>query len=139
MKNEDKFKAYEDMLHLDHYKSRKRAKMKIKDRAAQFAPFAAVVGHEAAVKEAARLTVRKKVLTESEILVINETLREISESYIENPLVRLVYFEKDQNKEGGRYATLTTHVIKIDVYHGTLLLEGDKTLSIQDIYSISIE
>ncbi len=68
---------YEDIIHLPHHVSSKRPQMSLKDRAAQFAPFAAVVGHEKAVKETARLTERRRELDEMEKAIINEQLREI--------------------------------------------------------------
>jgi hypothetical protein len=58
--------SYEDILYLPHHVSKKRAPMSMLDRAAQFAPFAALTGHDALIRETARLTDRPMELTDSE-------------------------------------------------------------------------
>ena len=50
------------------------------DRAAQFSPFAALTGHEAAIKETARLTDDKQILSEDVIEKINGQLKIIAEN-----------------------------------------------------------
>jgi len=47
---------YDDIINLPHHVSLTRPHMSILDRAAQFSPFAALSGYDAAVKETARLT-----------------------------------------------------------------------------------
>ena len=46
---------YEDIINLPHHQSRKRPHMAQSDRAAQFAPFAALTGYGDAIKETARI------------------------------------------------------------------------------------
>ncbi len=46
---------YDDIIHLPHYQSKERPHLSPQDRAAQFAPFAALTGHEEAIEETARL------------------------------------------------------------------------------------
>lgn len=46
--------TYEDMIYLPHHESQKHPRMSMEDRAAQFAPFAALTGHGDAVRETAR-------------------------------------------------------------------------------------
>lgn len=47
---------YDAILHLPHHVSKKHPPMPMADRAAQFAPFAALTGYDAAIRENARLT-----------------------------------------------------------------------------------
>ena len=50
---------YEDIINHPHHVSPTRNKMSLLDRAAQFSPFAALTGYEAAVQETARTTQEK--------------------------------------------------------------------------------
>ncbi len=45
---------YDDMLTMPHHQSTRHAHMSLYDRAAQFAPFAALTGHEEALRETER-------------------------------------------------------------------------------------
>ena len=90
--------------------------MPLEDRAAQFAPFAAVVGHESSVKEAARLTDQKRDLDEAEKTVINEQLQIIQNQIDNQPEVEITHFEADELKSGGKYIVSKGRVKKIDVY-----------------------
>ena len=76
------------------------------NRAAQFAPFAAVVGHEAAVSEAARLTQRRVELAEEELAVLDRRFRWLADHAHEMPRVRVIYFSEDARKAGGTYHTI---------------------------------
>jgi len=52
--------AYDDIIRLPHHVSQNHPQMPMLDRAAQFAPFAAQTGYEAAVGETARLTAERR-------------------------------------------------------------------------------
>ena len=43
--------GYEDIIHLPHHVSVRHPQMSRQDRAAQFAPFAALTGHKDAIRE----------------------------------------------------------------------------------------
>ena len=62
---------YDDIIHLPHHVSKTRPQMPALDRAAQFAPFAALTGHGAAIAEAGRLTEQKRELAEHEQAALN--------------------------------------------------------------------
>ena len=66
---------YDDIINLPHHQSITRAHMPMRDRAAQFAPFAALRGYDDEVIETARLTDRKIVLDENEISKIDGVLQ----------------------------------------------------------------
>ena len=80
MNQQNRKSTYEDIIDLPHHRSRKHPPMKVADRAAQFAPFAALTGFEDAVKETARITERKHELTEDKIAEINECLMRLQEN-----------------------------------------------------------
>jgi hypothetical protein len=132
---------YKELLYLPHHVSSNKAPMPISKRAAQFSPFSAVVGHEVAVKEAARYTSKKKTLDEMEMAIIDETLRMIESNckkYCATEVVA-VYFESDSYKEGGQYLTKTGYVKKIDVYNQDIYFTDGSKINIEDVYSIDIQ
>ena len=65
---------YDDIINLPHQVSQPRQRMSMHDRAAQFAPFAALVGYDDAVAETARLTEARPELDEQEQQAINERI-----------------------------------------------------------------
>ena len=82
---------YADIINLPHHQSRKHPHMPVEDRAAQFSPFAALTGHDAAIKETARLTDRKIELDEYEIAALDEKMLSLNEA-IQS------YIDKEDNK-----------------------------------------
>lgn len=127
---------YEDIIRLPHHRSKKHAPMPLADRAAQFSPFAALTGHDAAVKETARLTDRRIELDEYEIEVLDERLRIIKEQLVTNPEIMVTYFQPDERKCGGKYVTITGTVKKIDEYEKYLLLNDGTRILIEDILEL---
>ena len=121
---------YEDILHLSRPQSR-RAKMSMIDRGAQFSPFAALVGYDAAIAETARLTGRRVELTEGEQLRLNEQIREL----LEKPLPRasITHFVEDLRKEGGEYVTEICSIKKQDPYGRGLILEDGRLILFGDM------
>ena len=103
--------------------------MSIYDRAAQFSSFAALSGHEAAIKETARLTDQRVELDEYERQALNEKLQFISEHLNEHPKVSITCFVPDARKEGGEYVTVTGNIKKLDDYeHSIVLMDGSRIL-----------
>lgn len=126
MKQEDARIKYADIFDLPHHQSAKRKHMSRYDRAAQFAPFAALTGYDDMIVEEARFTDSEIELSESETELINSTVNEI-QSMIQNgahPNVRITYFKPDDHKKGGSYETLTGIVKKIDVIGKKLIFYG---------------
>lgn len=114
---------YDDIIDLPHHQSQRRAHMSARDRAAQFAPFAALVGHDAAIRETARLTDTPVELGEDEKQHLDAVLRQLRERMKERPEVTVCYFEPDPLKPGGCYLERTGHVLKIDCLNGVLYFE----------------
>lgn len=101
--------------------------MSIEDRAAQFSPFAAVVGYDDAVEETARYTDSMVELSEDEVVLLNGALARLRESIDEKPQIRVTYFVPDAKKDGGEYVSKTGIVKRIDEYENVLIFtDGDK-------------
>lgn len=101
--------------------------MSIEDRAAQFSPFAAVVGYDDAVEETARLTDSMIELSEDEVVLLNGALAKLRESIDEKPQIRVAYFVPDAKKDGGEYVSKIGIVKRIDEYENVLIFtDGDK-------------
>ena len=129
---------YKDIINLPRHISKSRAKMAVENRAAQFAPFSAVVGHDAAIKETARYTDRKKELDEMEKVIIDEKLREISEWLPEQREIEIVHFVQDTDKAGGCYESKFGCVKKIDSYKREVVFTDGFRIRVEDVYSIEI-
>ena len=91
---------YDDIIDLPHHQSDYYARMPMENRAAQFAPFAALSGHEDAIDETARLTESLKELSETEINTISGLLKRAIDN---KSRVRINYFRPDKSKSGGAY------------------------------------
>lgn len=129
---------YEDIIDQPHHVSVTRAQMPISDRAAQFSPFAALTGYEAAIKETARLTETWTELDEGSKLLLNGRLLMLKEWIQEQPLITVTYFRPDENKSGGSYVTITGNVKKLNEYEKLILMSDGMIIPIEHIYDISI-
>lgn len=130
---------YDDIINLPHPTSTRHPRMVAIDRAAQFSPFAALSGHEAAVKETARLTDQRVELTEEKKTELDMKLRLIDEHLAEHPEVSITYFQADTKKDGGAYRTTTNAIKKIDDFLRVVILTDGEQISVDDIYEINSE
>ena len=96
---------YAHIIDLPHHVSKVRPQMSMYQRAAQFAPFAALTGHSAAISETARLTDKAIELSESDCEVLNQKITLLIAHLNEHPDISITYFIPDRHKEGGRYTT----------------------------------
>ena len=127
---------YDDIIDLPHHVSKTHPQMPAADRAAQFAPFAALTGHHESVKEAARLTEEMAELDELVKAEINEKLQNIQKNLSQKPEVTSTYFVPDDRKEGGSYVTVTGGVKKVDTYKKNLILTDGTYIPIDKIAGI---
>lgn len=127
---------YDDIIHLPHPNSKAHPRMTIYDRAAQFAPFAALTGHEAAIRETARLTEQRLELDEDAKANLDLKLRMLTESKENRPKITITYFKADQAKAGGSYETVTQMIKKIDRYEHSVVLEDGSRIAIEDIFEM---
>ena len=105
-------------------------------RAAQFAPFAALTGHDEAVKETARLTDQRIELDEYAKDEINRRLNYIKEHIEGEQMFSITYFLPYKKKDGGRYVTATDFVVKIKDYENTVVMYDKSEIPIPDILMI---
>ncbi|MTI95241.1 MAG: YolD-like family protein [Firmicutes bacterium] len=129
-------RSYEDIINLPRHVSKTRPPMSIINRAAQFAPFAALTGHDAAVKETARLTDKRVELDECEKERLNDKLQLVAECLEDYPEISITYFQPDSKKAGGSYVTTTGQVKKIDAYRRVIVMSGGITIPIEEILDI---
>lgn len=127
---------YDDMIDLPHHQSAERAHMPLHDRAAQFAPFAALTGHEEAIKETARLTDEKITLDETAIEEINEKFAEIAGKLPEKRTVAITYFKPDAKKSGGAYLTDVGTIKRIDETEKIIIMDNGIKIAMEQIVGI---
>ncbi len=127
---------YDDIIHLPHHVSTTRPQMPRENRAAQFAPFSALTGHDAAVGETARLTDEKIKLGESAIADLEMKLNLLADMAASRPEVTITHFRPDAKKDGGAYITTTGQLKRIDDYEHAIVLVGGEIIKISDILEI---
>lgn len=130
---------YDDIIDLPHHVSRKHPQMPLLDRAAQFAPFAALTGHEAAIKETARLTEEEIELDENSKELLDFRLQQLQEHISECPEVTVTYFCPDEKKSGGAYETVTGKVKKVDAYAGELVFTDGRRIGLGTVIELTEE
>lgn len=130
---------YDDIIYLPHPVSKSHPQMSISDRAAQFAPFAALTGYGAAIRETARLTDEMTDLDENRREALDETLSWIQGHLKEQTAVTVAYFQPDDRKAGGAYGSMTGKVRKIDAYGRKLVLMDGTMIPIEYIVGIELE
>ena len=127
---------YDDIIHLPHHVSALHPQMPLRDRAAQFSPFAALVGYEEAIDETARYTEARPELDESRKLVLDGRLQLLEERLAERPEITVLRFEPDGRKPGGALRELTGPALRLDRYARTLTLQGVPPIPIDDILDL---
>ena len=124
---------YDDMINLPRPEPT-RSRMGGLERAAQFAPFAALTGYDEAVMETARLVDEKIELSEDEREYLDEQTKKIRE--IPEREIAVTYFIADKRKSGGAYLTARGFVKKIDEIERVLVLTSGERIPLYDIFDI---
>lgn len=127
---------YDDIIHLEHPVSKTHPQMSLYDRAAQFAPFAALTGHAAAIRETARRTDEKRILSDEALEELNEKLNIISANIGTDQQADITYFVQDERKSGGKYVTHSGIVKQINLYRRAIALTDGTIIPIEDISEI---
>lgn len=126
---------YEDIINLPHHVSSRHPQMTIMNRAAQFAPFAALSGHSAALEESARITDSPKQ-DETITGILNEKMHLLMQHIESHPTVTIDYFVADGRKEGGTYKSVTAALRKIDDIERIVYLDNGEIIPFDSISGI---
>lgn len=129
---------YDDIINLARPETKNREHMSRLNRAAQFAPFAALTGYAAAVSETGRLTEKKRVLSSDEIAILERRINFLIENEI-NERIKIKYFKKDERKSGGKYLEIEDKFKKFDDINLILALESGLRINFRDLYYIGPE
>lgn len=132
-------KNYDDIINLPCPTSKRHPRMSMIDRAAQFAPFAALTGYDDAICETGRLTGTKLDLSDETKERIDIKINYLIDNMEENPEVTITYFVPDKKKAGGEYVTIIDTIKKIDQYEHILIMESGVKISLFEILSIESE
>ena len=127
---------YDDIIDLPRPAS-KHPKLGDDSRAAQFSPFAALVGYDEQVKETARLTDRRIELDEEFKVILDMKIQVIQELISNKPELEVTYFIPDDKKDGGRYETILDNINKIDIYKQQMVMQNGTIIDIKEIIDIN--
>ncbi len=126
---------YDDIINLPHHVSLKHPQMSMLERAAQFSPFAALSGHDAAIRESGRVVTAKIELDESAKDEISAKLGELLASD-QQTNVEIQYFVRDKRKNGGVYVSKTCVIKKFDPIKNILLMNDGSKIEVENILSV---
>lgn len=132
---------YDDILHLPHHVSPTRKRMTMAERAAQFSPFAALVGYEDAVRETGREVEQRIELSEEEKAVLDRKQQIILAALElgERPTVTVTYFQPDVRKDGGAYIDFTGEIKRVKPAENRFVFMNDMEISFSDIFDLHCE
>ena len=130
---------YADIINLPHHVSKVHPQMSMHQRAAQFSPFAALVGYEDVVHEMERQTDQERELSEDEKAELDQRMGIIAAHLSEHPVVTIEFFEPDKRKDGGEYVFKSGAVVKIQPVQKKLVLSDGTEIRIEDIVDIAGE
>ena len=127
---------YMDIINLPHHVSKKHPQMSRYERAAQFAPFAALTGYEDIIEEEGRITDNRVEINEEAKYLLDRKMQILMNDIKNMPLVSITYFLPDERKSGGEYVTLDERVKKIDILKHIVITENAKIIPIAEIVDI---
>lgn len=127
---------YDKIINLPHHVSKTRPQMPMSDRAAQFAPFAALTGYDAAIKETGRLTDERIELDEEALTALDRKYQLLIEALDDAPEVTIIYFQPDERKAGGQYVSATGTVKKVDTFGRRILLQDGTRIPLDSVYDL---
>lgn len=129
---------YAELLYLPHHTSSRHPPMPRENRAAQFAPFAALTGHVDAVAETARLTQPRAALDESMIAELDARIGQLRAQIGTQPAAEITYFVPDHKKEGGAYVTVRGRVCKIRDFEKQIVLEDGTIVPVEQVMDLHL-
>ena len=132
-------RKYNEIMGLPHHVSKTRPQMPMSDRAAQFAPFAALTGYDAAIKETGPLTDERIELDVEALSALDMKYQLLMEALDEAPEVTITYFQPDERKAGGKYVSAVGAVKKIDDFERRITMQDGAKIPMDDVLSIEGE
>lgn len=127
---------YSDIINHPHYVSKTRPQMSEIERAAQFSPFAALTGYDAAIKETGRLTDERLELGEETKALLDMKQQYLFDMISDQPEIAVTYFVPDEKKSGGEYITVTGNLKRIDEYERQMLFTNGKKIPMDEVVDI---
>ena len=127
---------YSDIINLPHHVSRNHPPMPMMNRAAQFAPFAALTGYEAVIQETGLLTDEFIELCDDDKERLNQKIADLMEKTEEHPSVTVTYFKPDNRKTGGSYSTISERLKSVDEVQQIMFLEDGTVIPFSCINDI---
>lgn len=127
---------YDEIINLPHHISKTRPQMPMSDRAAQFAPFAALTGYDSAIKETGRLTDERIELDEEALTALDRKYQLLMDTLDDAPEVTIIYFQPDERKAGGQYVSATGTVKKVDTFGRRILLQDGTRIPLDSVYDL---
>ena len=132
-------RKYNEIMGHPHHVSKTRPQMPMSDRTAQFAPFAALTGYDAAIKETRRLTDERIELDVEALSALDMKYQLLMEALDEAPEVTITYFRPDERKAGGKYVSAVGAVKKIDDFERRITMQDGAKIPMDDVLSIDGE
>ncbi|WP_303838435.1 hypothetical protein [Ruminococcus flavefaciens] len=129
---------YDDIINMPHHVSQSRGQMSRHNRAAQFAPFAALTGYEDALDESARLTDSKAELCEDDAAELDKKIKLLGARIAAEPCCEVTYFVPDKHKSGGKYVIVSGNVRLIEEASRQLVFCSGLRIPLDDIIKISL-
>jgi len=130
---------YDEIANLPHHVSETRPQMPMSDRAAQFAPFAALTGYDSAIRETGRLTDERIELDEEALTALNLRFQLLIDALGKEPEVEITFFKPDERKSGGEYVTVIGAVKNIDDFERLITMQDGMKIPMNDVLSIDGE
>ena len=130
---------YQDIINLPHHVSKKHPQMSRYERAAQFAPFAALSGYEDIIKEEGRLTDNRIEINEEAKFILDRKMQILMNSIDKKPFISVTYFVPDERKSGGEYVSINEYIKKIDVLKQIVVTENGIVVPVIEIVDMQGE
>ena len=130
---------YDEIMGRPHHVSKTRPQMPMSDRAAQFAPFAALTGYDSAIKETGRLTDERIELDEEALTALDMRYQLLMDAFDDAPEVTITYFQPDERKVGGKYVSAVGTVKKVNDFERQITMRDGSKIPMDEVLSIDGE
>ncbi|MBR2704946.1 MAG: hypothetical protein IKE91_05705 [Clostridia bacterium] len=135
----ESIEKYIDIINMPHHVSKNHPHMSKYERAAQFAPFAALSGYEDIIKEEGRLTDNRVEINEEAKFILDRKMQILMNAIDKRPFISITYFVPDEKKAGGEYVTIDENIKKIDVLKQIMVTEKDTIIPVNEIVDMQGE